>query len=209
MLKSNLAVLLAERGLKITRVANDTGISRTTLTGLTQNSSKMVQFETVDTLCQYLRIEPKDFFEYVPFSLSFSMDIDFSSPSSDEQESKKGHFWWSVDGFLNIKERDNKKTVNFDGTVERTTSLIDRQETVILDVNMRPEASDQATVDHYLSELSPAFLTDVKKRLTDEIAGEIDRIVMQADVPFVSAYRALKIQVKLTENNQISDFRLF
>lgn len=70
MIICNLAVLLAQRQLKITRVSNDTGISRTTLTALNQNESKGVQFETISTLCQYLKIKPSDFFQYLPFDIT-------------------------------------------------------------------------------------------------------------------------------------------
>lgn len=51
MIKCNLAVLLAERGLKLTTVSNDTGISRTTLTALANNKNSGIQFDTLNTLC--------------------------------------------------------------------------------------------------------------------------------------------------------------
>lgn len=66
MLKCNLAILLAKKGLRVTKVSKDTGISRTTLTALVNNSSKGIQFETIDTLCQYLKTGIADFFEFHP-----------------------------------------------------------------------------------------------------------------------------------------------
>ena len=72
MVKSNLAVLLAERGLKITKVSEDTRISRTTLTALYYNHCLGVQFDTVNTLCMYLGVTPGDLFVYVPFDFSIS-----------------------------------------------------------------------------------------------------------------------------------------
>lgn len=73
MLRCNLSVLLAERGLKITKVARDTGISRTTLTALAYNYSQGIQFETLDTLCLYLKITPEELFPFVPIGLN--MDV--------------------------------------------------------------------------------------------------------------------------------------
>lgn len=67
MIKTNFAVLMAERGLKIADVYEDTGISKTTLMALSENTGKGVQFETVDKLCNYLGVELKDFFIYVPY----------------------------------------------------------------------------------------------------------------------------------------------
>lgn len=71
MIKSNLAVLLAERGLKIADVYNDTGISKTTLMALSENKGKGIQFETIDKLCNYLNISPQDFFVYSPFLVEY------------------------------------------------------------------------------------------------------------------------------------------
>ncbi|UXJ67777.1 helix-turn-helix domain-containing protein [Lysinibacillus fusiformis] len=62
MIKCNLAVLLAERNLKISEVSKKTGISRTTLTALTQNQSKGIQFDTFDTICNFLKVTPNELF---------------------------------------------------------------------------------------------------------------------------------------------------
>ena len=70
MLIPNLAVLLAQRRLTITRASQDTGISRTTLTALCSGSAKGVQFDTLNALCQYLKVAPGDLFLYRPFDLS-------------------------------------------------------------------------------------------------------------------------------------------
>ena len=70
MLIPNLSVLLAQRRLTITRVSQDTRISRTTLTALCSGNAKGVQFDTLNALCQYLKIAPGDLFLYRPFDLS-------------------------------------------------------------------------------------------------------------------------------------------
>jgi len=70
MLIPNLSVLLAERRLTITRVARDTGLSRTTLTALAGGAAKGVQFDTLNALCQYLKVGPEALFTYLPFDLS-------------------------------------------------------------------------------------------------------------------------------------------
>lgn len=77
MIKCNLPVLLAERGLKITKVSADTGISRTTLTSLNNNYSQGIQFDTLNKLCNYFKILPGDLFLYVPYDIkirNFNID---------------------------------------------------------------------------------------------------------------------------------------
>ena len=69
MIRCNLSLLLAERNLKITKVTNDTGISRTTLTSLANNHGQGIQFGTLNTLCNYLFVTPDQFFSYVPFDI--------------------------------------------------------------------------------------------------------------------------------------------
>lgn len=75
MIKNNFNTLMAERQLKITRVSNDTGISRTTLTALSQEMSKGVQLDTLNTLCNYFSITPCEFFSYIPFDIQYNFEI--------------------------------------------------------------------------------------------------------------------------------------
>lgn len=69
MVRCNLSILLAERNLKISKVSSETGISRTTLTSLANNYSQGIQFDTINTLCNYLRITPEQLISYIPVDI--------------------------------------------------------------------------------------------------------------------------------------------
>lgn len=69
MIRCNLSILLAERNLKITKVSNDTGISRTTLTSLNSNRAQGIQFDTINTLCTYLKISPDQLISFIPVDI--------------------------------------------------------------------------------------------------------------------------------------------
>lgn len=56
--------LLGSRLLRITKVAQDTGISRTTLTNLYYKRTQHISFEVLDKLCKYLQCEIGDILEY-------------------------------------------------------------------------------------------------------------------------------------------------
>lgn len=71
MISTNLKILLAERNLTISKVCEDTGISRTTLTALCSNKSKGIQFDTLDTLCNYLNVFPENILTFSPYKLTF------------------------------------------------------------------------------------------------------------------------------------------
>lgn len=72
MIRCNLSILLAERNLKISRVSNDTGLSRTTLTSLANNYSQGIQFDTINTLCNYLKVSPEKLISYIPVDISIT-----------------------------------------------------------------------------------------------------------------------------------------
>ena len=57
--------LMAERNLKVTKVMEDTGLSRPTLNSLKYEKSKGIQLETINILCNYLRVTPGDLFDEV------------------------------------------------------------------------------------------------------------------------------------------------
>lgn len=78
MILTNLKVLLAERGLTISKVSSDTTISRTTLTALANNTGAGIQFETLDKLCQYLGVDPSLFFIF------YNGDLTIQSQHSHE-----------------------------------------------------------------------------------------------------------------------------
>ena len=52
--------MLGERKKKISEVARDTGISRTTLTNLYYSENRAISFETLDKLCSYFHCEIGD-----------------------------------------------------------------------------------------------------------------------------------------------------
>lgn len=66
MIRCNLAVLLAERGLSITKASKDTGISRNTLSAFANNTNRMMQYETLSKLCIYLNVYPHELLVFYP-----------------------------------------------------------------------------------------------------------------------------------------------
>lgn len=90
MIRNRLKELMAERNLKASRVANDIdNLSRNTINTTVNNNGKMIQLETINSLCQYLGVAPADFFEYLPFDviISINSDKDFkiNKPNLDDE----------------------------------------------------------------------------------------------------------------------------
>ena len=72
MIDTNLAVLLAERGLSISDLSSAIGVSRQTLTTFTDDTAGGIRFATVNKICHYLKITPAELFNYLPYDYSFN-----------------------------------------------------------------------------------------------------------------------------------------
>jgi len=64
MIKSNLAVLLAERKMRVADLVKETGINKSTLYKLYNDESVRINFETIDKICLALNIEVGDLLVY-------------------------------------------------------------------------------------------------------------------------------------------------
>jgi putative transcriptional regulator len=64
IINNNFSTILGKRLLKISKVANDTGISRTTLTNLYYKRSQLVSFDVLEKLCTYLGCNIGDILEH-------------------------------------------------------------------------------------------------------------------------------------------------
>ncbi|MFX4308361.1 MULTISPECIES: helix-turn-helix domain-containing protein [Acinetobacter] len=60
MIKSNLAVLLAERKMRVADLVKETGINKSTLYKLYNDESVRIDFETIDKICLALNVEVGD-----------------------------------------------------------------------------------------------------------------------------------------------------
>lgn len=65
MIKINLPVLLAQRGLKVADIDRDLDISRSTLYRLYNNDVIKIDIDAIDKLCKYLDCGPGDIILYV------------------------------------------------------------------------------------------------------------------------------------------------
>ena len=76
VIKSDLKYFLAhhnaerikrgDKPLTIRQIAEETGLATSTLTALTTNKAKGIQFETLSTLCRYFKASPHLILKYVP-----------------------------------------------------------------------------------------------------------------------------------------------
>lgn len=81
MLANRLKVLLAERDLTIKKVIEETGISRNVLSNMINKPFANVSNMNIDRLCNFLEINPSDFWEYSPWIFRY-----FTRPGNDVED---------------------------------------------------------------------------------------------------------------------------
>jgi DNA-binding Xre family transcriptional regulator len=87
MVFCNLAVLLAARGSNIAKFSRETGLSRTTLNDLAKGYAQGIQFETMNTICMNLGINPSDLFLFTPTEMKIkNMYAEEPDPDLEKDE---------------------------------------------------------------------------------------------------------------------------
>ena len=66
MIRVNLDVLLAQRGMSVQAFAQAVGITPANVAVLKNGRGKAVRFSTLESICRVLGCQPGDIFEYVP-----------------------------------------------------------------------------------------------------------------------------------------------
>lgn len=207
MIRNRLGILMAERGIKISDVYEATKISRSTLTSISQNESKMIQLETIDSLCNYFGITPNDFFDYSPFILKF--DCYISSFRSDifkypEKEKEKLATFGNDEARVNRLIQDE---LNIIGDSRYTLEIAVRRgekhykylmgidifrvedggesnapKNFDLEVILNDRYSDKSFVEEIYNEVSVTFKTQIKNECFELIENRIDSLQDYANI---------------------------
>lgn len=65
MIKNNIKDIMDQQNKGIRGVARETGLAINTVSGLYHNTSKRVDFETLDRLCRHLNVGTGELIEYI------------------------------------------------------------------------------------------------------------------------------------------------
>lgn len=159
MIRNRLAVLLAERQLKISKVSSITKISRTTLTSLAQNESKMVQLETVNTLCMYLRIPIDEFFEFIPYNFEYYIEIS----NELKYDPKEQPFTYEIEAYINIEGEKGKFSLEYSG------ELIDYAADMF-EMNLNPvDNEENKKAKEFFAAIPNSFIAQIKSEFENKL----------------------------------------
>lgn len=205
MIRNRLKELMVKRGLKASRVANDIeNLSRNTINSTVNNKGKMLQLETINSLCQYLGVSPNEFFEYLPFDVEISINSDneliANYPDGDE----------IVSGvikpfYLNLYIK-KISTNQVSGTTSKTFELSVISEKPIridLNGNNNLESIDDANFVVVLGNPPVSKEYDKQKEdflefWNDELTTSFQKDIRQQIISEISKYTVNEIQNKLS-----------
>lgn len=177
MVRCNLSILLAERNLKITKVSNDTGISRTTLTYLANNYSKGIQYDTLNTLCTYLHISPSDLISYIPVDI----EILYVHRTGETNEQLEIEIEISYQGITKTCGLCGNSFLTFPN--DPNTSLINQKKPIgaDIDIAMHDPFDDDFDLEKEnefiklaFHSLPVAFLKDLETDIVQEVINDLD-----------------------------------
>lgn len=174
MIKNNLAKLLAERNIKASRLSLDTGIAQSTLSRISNNATEKIEYSTINTLCKYLGVEPKDFFEFVPVDLEFDIytelfDIKIDTENKMDNSNHYGilDIVFNFDFYIKAIGRTESVTYNLDGMFESMSS-----NTFKLKVNFSSEDETKNYFDMYRNDIPFGFYQIIVEDITTMIGKE-------------------------------------
>ena len=65
MIKNNLSIILGEKRLKMSELAEISGLNKNTVLNLYHDRSTRIEFTVMDKLCVALKCQPGDLFEHI------------------------------------------------------------------------------------------------------------------------------------------------
>jgi len=65
VIKNNLSILLGQRRMKMSELAEKAGLNKNTILNLYHAKSTRIEFTVMEKLCAALNCQPGDIFEYV------------------------------------------------------------------------------------------------------------------------------------------------
>lgn len=181
MLRYNLNKLLAERNLSANRVYVDTGISRSTLSKLINNQSNMIQLETIDKLCQYLKVSPSEFLAYIPLDVEVTTVVNDMTIVDWQNGYGPENFRLDLEMFIKFKDTLQNSEKSFEYHINNISKV---------DNNLFFKMSSDTTWDNDPFETYTNFFIELK--LDEKLKTSI-REVSKGDYTFSQAIEKLMI----------------
>lgn len=162
MIRNNLAKLMLERNIKATQISNKTKIARSTLSRIANNSSEKIEYSTINSICNVLKVTPCEFFDYSPIDYEITFEIGDMITSSSEID-KGVPYIYEVFGFINFKKYNEPiREIEYNGFGEVFgpigTNLNTGEDIHNLHIDLKPLENQDLSI---FNEIPISFQTDI------------------------------------------------
>lgn len=179
MIRNRFSVLLAKKGLKITRVAKDTKISRSTLNNISKNDTDMIRLDTINALCKYLGVTHCEFFQFEPLDITFTLEIVSMPFNMENTQNRRVLRCESIEAdlFMDIDWGHKKESIDLTCTLESDFSFQDnlpiQESNKNIVINLGVEFDEKEERDFFLNEvykkIDESFYQDIYHSLVSTI----------------------------------------
>lgn len=191
MLANRLSVLLAERQLSIKQVVDETGISRNTISNISNNVGANIATETIDSLCRYLNVEPAEFFSYTPYDFSIKLEKETGYDSSVQIDVTRNR----TEKMYSLNTYYNETTAD----MEEKATLVDFDLYIIVDDGF--EDNNDSLVNIFES-LPVVFQTRLSNMLLEILSEQLNRYNDSISLKKGTEYVRVSIRDYLSQFNQ-------
>lgn len=182
MIINNLAKIMRLKNIKASRMFVETKISRSTISGLSKNSTKMIQIETINTLCNYLGITPNEFFSYTPYNFEMATILEsgmfYCSKLDERSYNLFSHPENTVKGslYITVYNRDTKSEV-FD--LDFNSNILKDYPGVINTELLKTD--DFNRFKNFISENHlTSFIQEIFKKIELSITNELSKNILKS-----------------------------
>lgn len=177
MIRSRLAVIMAERNIRQDEMSAATGISKATLSNIANNKTTGLQYGTLETIAMYIGVTPQELLEFVPVKYEFEFDKDTPMQVEDlssflQQEEAQA---LSIHSGLTLKIFGNRLSVHkvpMNIFVETNKRELEAEHELITDeynAVISLSTDDDEYYGELLDKLNPAFLGEFISDISAEL----------------------------------------
>lgn len=173
MILNNFKTILGAKRLTISKVSKDTKISRPTLTSIYYNDNQSISMNILNTLCMYLNCSTSEFFSYIPFDITFTINPNESITTDSDffynEGDKEFISHLSVIGQIDI-EKGTKTTIPFKGDFYNRGGY---DINLMITLSTNKESYDSIAPYIFLEHIENKIINELDN-LYNEISNDID-----------------------------------
>ncbi|MDR2277058.1 helix-turn-helix domain-containing protein [Vagococcus fluvialis] len=194
MIKNNLSILLSERSMSNTTLSERTGISKNTISSISQNDIKMIQLETINKICQALNVTPNEFFMYLPFDYRIETYFDIEDYNSTDNFTKDGVDFRIIQT-LGTTIETYAYYVYF-RQIPLDTDWYDDRYDLFVQASSTQYGLHEKLQEKFLDQLNITFKSDFTNYLEKELANCIKYLVKKEEFDFGKKELLVKIDME-------------